>query len=89
MEDNAEKKRRAIKSELKQSGFDVKVRIEHGIPFVKILAAEEEEHVSIVCIGSHGVSIVQDMLLESISEKVIRKSRKSVLVVRRSELTPQ
>jgi nucleotide-binding universal stress UspA family protein len=73
----------AIEAELKKSGFAVKTRIEKGIPFRDILKAEKEGDVSVVVIGSHGKSCVTEMLLGSVSEKVVRKSSKPVLVVRR------
>jgi nucleotide-binding universal stress UspA family protein len=72
-----------IKDELKESGFKVKVRTERGIPFREILRVEEEEGVSVTVLGSHGKSLVKEMLLGSVSEKVIRKSSKPVLVIRR------
>jgi len=79
----AQEEIRAVADELKKSGFDVKTRIDRGIPFREILKAEQEEDVSVVVIGSHGLSYVEEMLLGSCSEKVIRKSTKPVLVVRR------
>lgn len=44
---------------------------------------EEAEQVSLIVIGSHGMSNVEEMLLGSVSEKVIRKSKKPVFVVKR------
>jgi nucleotide-binding universal stress UspA family protein len=79
----AREEMKAIEAELKKSGFVVKTRIEKGIPFRDILKAEKEEDVSVVVIGSHGKSCVTEMLLGSVSEKVVRKSSKPVLVVRR------
>ena len=83
MEERVKQEITAIEAELKRSGFDVKVRIERGIPFREILRVEEEEDVSVVVIGSHGKSCVAEMFLGSVSEKVVRKSGKPVLVVRR------
>ncbi|UCG63374.1 MAG: universal stress protein [Deltaproteobacteria bacterium] len=60
--------------------FEVKLRIERGIPFTEIVRVEQEEGVSVTVLGSHGKSIVKEMLLGSVSEKVIRKSAKPVLV---------
>ena len=79
----AREEMKAIEAELKKSGFVVKTRIEKGIPFRDILKAEKEEDVSVVVIGSHGKSCVTEILLGSVSEKVVRKSSKPVLVVRR------
>jgi nucleotide-binding universal stress UspA family protein len=72
-----------MEEELKEMGFKVDVRIERGIPFADILKVEEEENVSVIVIGSHGKSNVREMLLGSVSEKVVRKARNPVLVVKR------
>jgi nucleotide-binding universal stress UspA family protein len=68
---------------LTDMGFNARVRIEKGIPFKEILRIESEEDVSLIVIGSHGRSNVEEMLLGSVSEKVIRKAKKPVLVVKR------
>jgi nucleotide-binding universal stress UspA family protein len=83
MEESAQEEISVIEGELKKSGFNVKTRIDKGVPFREILKAEQEEDVSVVVIGSHGVSCIEEMFLGSCSEKVIRKSSKPVLVVRR------
>ena len=83
MEENAQKEISKVEDELKKSGLNVKTRIDKGVPFREILKAEQEEDISVVVIGSHGVSCIEEMFLGSCSEKVIRKSRKPVLVVRR------
>jgi nucleotide-binding universal stress UspA family protein len=73
----------AIEKELKENGFTVKTIIKKGVPFTDILETEEKENISVVVIGSHGKTCISEMLLGSVSEKVIRKSSKPVLVVRR------
>lgn len=84
MEKNAEEGMKVIEDELKNSGFKVKTRIVKGVPFRDILKEEEEEKdVSVVVLGSHGKSCIAEMLLGSVSEKVVRKSNKPVLIVRR------
>ena len=80
---DAKKQMDAVERELKGNGFTVKVKIERGIPFQIILRVEDEEDVSAIVIGSHGKSNIKEMLLGSVSEKVIRKSKKPVLVVKR------
>jgi nucleotide-binding universal stress UspA family protein len=72
-----------IEKELKDLGFKVKVRIETGDPFTEILRVEREENVSSMAIGSHGVSNIEEMFLGSVSEKVIRKAKKPVHVIKR------
>jgi len=68
---------------LRQEGFEVKLRVERGIPLTEILRVEQEEGVSVTVIGSHGKSNVKEMLLGSVSEKVIRKSKRPILVIKR------
>ena len=82
-EESVHKEIKAIADELKKSGLEVKTRIDRGIPFREILKVEKEEGISAVVIGSHGKTCISEMLLGSCSEKVIRKSAKPVLVVRR------
>jgi nucleotide-binding universal stress UspA family protein len=83
IEEEARKEVSAIEKELKESGFEVKGRIETGIPLRQILRVEEEEGVSIIVVGSHGKTNIKEMLLGSVSEKVIRKSKNPVLVIKR------
>jgi len=72
-----------IAEKLTDSGIKTLVRIEKGIPFREIIRAEAEEDISLIVIGSHGISNVQEILLGSVSEQVIRRARKPVLVVKR------
>jgi nucleotide-binding universal stress UspA family protein len=83
IEEEAWKEMDNIGVRLRQEGFEVRLRVESGIPLTEILRIEQEEGVSLIVIGSHGKSNVEEMLLGSVSEKVIRKSRTPVLVVRR------
>ena len=83
VEKEAADEMKKIEADLKESGFKVKLRIEIGIPLTDILKVEQEEGVSAIVIGSHGKSNVKEMLLGSVSEKVIRKSKNPVLVIRR------
>jgi nucleotide-binding universal stress UspA family protein len=82
IEENAKEETGAIAAELKDSGFDVKVRIEKGTAFREILKVEEEEEVSVIVVGSHGKGPVTGILLGSVSDKVIRKSKKPVLIIK-------
>ena len=83
MKQNAQKQMKEIEDALKSVGLRVQTQIDKGVPFTDILKVEKEENVSVVVLGSHGKSCVSEMLLGSVSEKVIRKSTKPVLVVRR------
>ena len=84
MEEEARKEVIAIEEELKKCGFEVKVRIETGVPLKEILRVEEEEKkVSLIVIGSHGKTNIKEMLIGSVSEKVIRRAKNPVLVIKR------
>jgi nucleotide-binding universal stress UspA family protein len=72
-----------IANGLKQLGYSVKTRIERGIPFREILRVTEEEQPSVIVVGSHGKSNLEEILLGSVSEKVVRKVKYPVMVVKR------
>jgi len=71
-----------IEERLKKKGFKVKVIISREIPFMEILRVEEREKVSAIVIGSHGMSNIAEMFLGSVSEKIIKRAKTPVLVVR-------
>jgi nucleotide-binding universal stress UspA family protein len=83
IEKEARQEGEKIEKKLRQSGLTVKVRIETGVPLKEILKAEEEEQVSAIVIGSHGKTNLEEMVLGSVSEKVIRQSKRPVLVIKR------
>jgi nucleotide-binding universal stress UspA family protein len=83
IEEEAWKEMDNIGARLRQEGFKVRLKVERGIPLTEILRVEQEEGVSLIVIGSHGKSNVEEMLLGSVSEKVLRKSGTPVLVVKR------
>jgi nucleotide-binding universal stress UspA family protein len=72
-----------ISNELRQLGFMVTERIEKGIPLRVVLKVADEENPSVIVVGSHGKGNLEEILLGSVSEKVVRKSRHPVLVVKR------
>ncbi|OPY85908.1 MAG: Universal stress protein [Syntrophus sp. PtaU1.Bin208] len=79
----AEEKCNKILAEFREAGLDAKVKIEKGNPFQEILKVAQEENVSLIVIGSHGRSNVEEMFLGSVSEAVIRKAVGPVLVIKR------
>jgi nucleotide-binding universal stress UspA family protein len=72
-----------MENELTALGLKAKCRIERGIPIREILRVEEEEKVSAIIIGSHGLSNLEEVFLGSVSEKVVRKCKGPVLVIKR------
>jgi len=83
IEKEAREEGEKIEKKLRQLGLEVKVRIETGVPLKEILKVEGEEKVSAIVIGSHGKTNLQEMVLGSVSEKVIRQCQNPVLVIKR------
>lgn len=81
--DDAKQELKVIEDELKKSGFKVKTMIQRGVPLLEILKAEEEEDISVIVIGSHGKSNLEEVFLGSVSEKVSRKCKSPVLIIKR------
>jgi nucleotide-binding universal stress UspA family protein len=82
-EERAIKEISSLDDELRKQGFIVKTQIDKGIPFREILRVAEEENVSAIIMGSHGKSDIVEMLLGSVTDTVVRKAQKPVLIVRR------
>ena len=68
--------------QLEDIGFSVKRIVKAGFPWDVILDVEKKEDPSIIVIGSHGRSNIGDMFLGSVSDRVIRKSKRPVLVIK-------
>jgi len=83
MEEKASAELEFMENELKELGYEVTTRIAKGFPLREILRVAEEKPSSVIVLGSHGKSNIQEMLLGSVSEKVIRKAKTPVLVVKR------
>jgi nucleotide-binding universal stress UspA family protein len=81
--EETERKLKGVEKELVDTGLKVKLRIETGMPVREILRIEDEEKVSVTVIGSHGRSNLEEIFLGSVSEKVIRKSKNPVFVIKR------
>ncbi len=82
-EKDARKKLEDLGNKLKGMGFQVEVLdILEGDPVFKIVDASEEANVDVIVIGSHGKSLIKELLLGSVSEGVVRRAKKPVLVVK-------
>ena len=71
-----------IRSELEFFGFNVNSIVADGAPAVAIERVARDQDVSLIVIGSHGRSAAEDVLLGSVSDTVICRHTKPVLVVR-------
>ncbi|MBI2252028.1 MAG: universal stress protein [Armatimonadetes bacterium] len=80
------KRLKEMKEKLESSGIKVKEYLELGIPYMKIIKWAQEEKVSLILMGSHGKTALKEMLLGSVSEKVLEKCLSSVLIVKENML---
>lgn len=78
----AEKKNKGIVEELEAAGFKTRTEFQVGVPFVQINKAAEEFDVSLVVMGHRGHNMAEELLLGSTAEKVARKCKRAVLLVR-------
>ena len=83
MEKEIEKKMTSIVVDMTAEGFQVKPKVKTGKPFKEIMLTAAEEKVSIIVIGSHGKSNIEEMLIGSVSENVIRHAKVPLLVISR------
>lgn len=71
-----------IRSKVEQEGYNVRAVVRKGSPYLEILKAAEEEEVTLIAFGSHGKSPLEEVLLGSVSERVVREAKVPVLIVR-------
>lgn len=83
VKETAEASLAEMRTDLEAAGFTVKTVVRTGYPWQVILDLEKTENPSIIVLGSHGRSNLGDMLLGSVSDRVSRKSRCPVLIVKR------
>ena len=81
--EGVEKELMTIGEPLEQAGLVVKTIVKTGMPVREILRIEKEENISVIVIGSHGKSNLEEMFLGSVSEKVARKCTKPILIIKR------
>lgn len=84
MEKEITKEMNAVEADMAADGFRVKLKVKTGNPFTGIMTTAAEENVSIIVVGSHGRSNIEEMLLGSVSENVIRHAKVPLLVISRA-----
>ncbi len=72
-----------LEKELRDKGFTVTKRIEKGGPCNEILRVADEEKVSVIVVGSHGKSNIDQMLLGTVSYKLVKRVKKPILVIKK------
>lgn len=76
----------AIKQELEERGVKAKIVVTLGAPLTEVLHLSEKEDVSMIALGSHGKGYLKEVFLGSVSENIVRQSRRPVLVVHEKDL---
>jgi nucleotide-binding universal stress UspA family protein len=71
-----------VGKELRALGIKTKTILVDGVPFIEIDKAAEKEGVSLIVMGSRGKSEVENMLLGSVCEQVVRHTTRPVLIVK-------
>lgn len=67
---------------LKEAGVLYKIKILHGSPGPEIVKFANENSVDLLVIGSRGLNSLQEMVLGSVSHKVIKRVNCPALVVK-------
>jgi len=84
LEEESKNSMEALAKELEGFGLKVQTHIRVGVPFKEILEMEKEESdLSLLIMSSHGKSNVVEMLMGSTAEKVVRKCKAPILIVKR------
>lgn len=81
---NLERRKKIAKIEqlLRDSNVSYKVKILHGTPGLEIVKYANEQHVDLVVIGSRGLNGLQEMVLGSVSHKVMKRVNCPALIVK-------
>ena len=83
----SEKAREKLENKAKQIkdkfGIEPQIIVDVGEPFDLILENAERIGVDLIVVGSHGKKGIERLLIGSVSEKVARKAKCSVLIVRK------
>jgi nucleotide-binding universal stress UspA family protein len=79
---NRRKKITKIEQLLRESNVAYKVKILHGTPGLGIVKYANEHKVDLVVIGSRGLNGLQEMVLGSVSHKVMKRVNCPALIVK-------
>lgn len=81
LEDIGKKATQTIKEELEGEGLEVKTYVEKGIPHKTIMDLADRQDIDLIIMGTHGRTGLDRIMLGSVTEKVVRKSKIPVLTV--------
>ncbi len=82
MKEKTEKKFQKLIDKHEQDGVKVVSKLEFGAPFKTILEYVESQGMDAIIMGSHGASGLREFVVGSNAQKVIRKARVPVIIVK-------
>lgn len=73
-----------VEDKIKAANLNYEVKIFNGYPGPKIIeyANDQEKAIDILVIGSRGLNAIQEMILGSVSHKVVKRANCPVLIVK-------
>ena len=78
----ASRKLQELAQQFQVAGINTRILIEEGVPFAKIMQVAERVDASLVILGHRGHNLAEELLLGSVAEKVARKCKRPVLLIR-------
>ncbi|SDN86230.1 Universal stress protein family protein [Bacillus sp. OK048] len=82
LEHSRRKKLLPIEEQLKSSNLSYQLKLLHGEPGPAIVDYANKEKFELVIIGSRGLNSLQEMVLGSVSHKVVKRVKCPVLIVK-------
>ncbi|AWP25260.1 MULTISPECIES: universal stress protein [Paenibacillaceae] len=82
LELNRRKKLAPVEELLQQGKINYQIKILHGEPGPTIIDYANKEKVELVVIGSRGLNALQEMVLGSVSHKVVKRVHCPVVIVK-------
>lgn len=79
---NSRERMAKLAKRFQDAGIKTRTLIRLGIPFSTILKTADEVDASMVVLGHRGHNLAEELLLGSVAEKVARKSKRPVLLIR-------
>ena len=74
----------SIAAPLRESGIQVITEIHQGKPWDEIIDYVHGQSINVICMGTHGHNSLDDSIFGSVTERVLRKARIPVIVMRSS-----
>ena len=82
LEMSRRKKLLPIEEQLKSSNLSYNLKLLHGEPGPSIVEYANKENFDLVVIGSRGLNSLQEMVLGSVSHKVVKRVKCPVLIIK-------